>query len=290
MQPDAREVRDGTDVAMTVGWRRPRAAEALPLVVLLAVVAVRELRPLAPLALAAGLLLSLRSADAGRNGSSAAWAWGAALPLSLSLAWGTLGAPQPPPGVAGCADPLSPFALWRLAEAAIALGALALVARRLRADRASLSLRWPGPTTVVLACAGAVAAGPLALVLSAAVAAPFFGGFRLELGLAGAIVPALVFSASNGAMEELLYRGALQGWAARAIGRSGAFVFQAAVFGFAHAGPDFVASPAPVVLALTAAAMLAGLIVWRTRSLLLPIAVHAAFDIPIYYYFACRVG
>ena len=61
--------------------------------------------------------------------------------------------------------------------------------------------------------------------------------------LAGAIVPALVFSASNGAMEELLYRGALQGWAARAIGRSGAFVFQAAVFGFAHAGPDFVASP-----------------------------------------------
>jgi len=194
------------------------------------------------------------------------------------------------PRGAAAAAPLSPFALWRLAEAAIALGALALVARRLRADRASLSLRWPGPTTVVLACAGAVAAGPLALVLSAAVAAPFFGGFRLELGLAGAIVPALVFSASNGAMEELLYRGALQGWAARAIGRSGAFVFQAAVFGFAHAGPDFVASPAPVVLALTAAAMLAGLIVWRTRSLLLPIAVHAAFDIPIYYYFACRVG
>jgi hypothetical protein len=40
-------------------------------------------------------------------------------------------------------------------------------------------------------------------------------------------------------------------------------------------------------------ALIAAVIAIRTRSLLLPIAIHVALDLPIhyhYYYFACRAG
>jgi membrane protease YdiL (CAAX protease family) len=43
----------------------------------------------------------------------------------------------------------------------------------------------------------------------------------------------------------------------------------------------------PVMAAMTAGALIAAVIAIRTRSLLLPIAIHVALDLPIYYYFAC---
>ena len=64
---------------------------------------------------------------------------------------------------------------------------------------------------------------------------------------------------------------------------------QAVIFGAAHTGPDFTGSALPVVLAIAAAGLLAGLIVRRTGSLLLPILVHIAFDVPLYYAVACRL-
>jgi membrane protease YdiL (CAAX protease family) len=36
--------------------------------------------------------------------------------------------------------------------------------------------------------------------------------------------------------------------------------------------------------------VLAGVIVKRTGSLLVPIVIHAAFDIPLYYSLACRLS
>jgi membrane protease YdiL (CAAX protease family) len=42
--------------------------------------------------------------------------------------------------------------------------------------------------------------------------------------------------------------------------------------------------------ATTAGALIAAVIAIRTRSLLLPMAIHVALDLPIYYYFACRAG
>ena len=41
------------------------------------------------------------------------------------------------------------------------------------------------------------------------------------------------------------------------------------------------------MLALGVGGLLAGVIAVRTRSLLIPIAVHIGLDIPIYFAFAC---
>jgi membrane protease YdiL (CAAX protease family) len=46
----------------------------------------------------------------------------------------------------------------------------------------------------------------------------------------------------------------------------------------------------PVMLAMVAVAFVAGSIARRTGSLTVPLAIHAAADIPIYLYWACRVG
>jgi membrane protease YdiL (CAAX protease family) len=64
---------------------------------------------------------------------------------------------------------------------------------------------------------------------------------------------------------------------------------QALIFGLAHSGADFVGPVIPVVLAIAAAGLIAGLIVRRSGSLWLPIVVHIAFDVPLYYALACRV-
>ena len=129
--------------------------------------------------------------------------------------------------------------------------------------------------------------GPLALVLGPLLARPFFGEISYDVLALGAIVPALVFAVSNGVMEEVIYRGALLGWSARIMGVGPALVGQAVVFGVAHSGTDVTGPALPLMLAMGAGGFLAGAIALRTRSLLLPIAVHVGLDIPIYYAFAC---
>jgi len=67
-----------------------------------------------------------------------------------------------------------------------------------------------------------------------------------------------------------------------------AVAVQAAAFGLAHGvGGDFAGSPLPVMAATAAAGLALGAITLRTGSLLLPVALHAALDIPIYYANAC---
>jgi membrane protease YdiL (CAAX protease family) len=88
-------------------------------------------------------------------------------------------------------------------------------------------------------------------------------------------------------MEELIYRGALLGWSGRVMGVAPALVGQAIVFGLAHSGSDVIGYGVPLSVALGVGGLVAGVIAIRTRSLLLPIAVHVGLDIPIYYAFAC---
>jgi CAAX protease family protein len=88
-------------------------------------------------------------------------------------------------------------------------------------------------------------------------------------------------------MEELVYRGALLGWSARVMGVGAAVVGQAVVFGLAHSGADVGGNGLVLSLALGVGGLIAGIIAVRTRSLLLPIAIHVGLDIPIYYAFAC---
>ena len=100
-------------------------------------------------------------------------------------------------------------------------------------------------------------------------------------------MPALVFAVANGVMEELIYRGALMGWSARVMGLGPAVVGQAVVFGLAHSGADVIGFAAAADARAGLGGLIAGVITVRTRSLLIPIAVHIGLDIPIYFAFAC---
>jgi membrane protease YdiL (CAAX protease family) len=260
------------------------ASVALPVALVIVGALVRETRPVILVALLAGVAIAIR------RDTPARWAWSAALPIAVALCWGLLPPPVADPAGADCANPFSPPAVWRVGESAVVLGSIAILARTLPVSLRSLGLRRPSRPVVGLSVAGFVVFGPLALLLGAALARPFFGTFSLDLGQAAAVVPALLFAVSNGFMEEVAYRGAFLTWMARVSGLWPAVVLQGVLFGLAHAGPDFVGSPLPVMATMTAGALIAAVIAIRTRSLLLPIAIHVALDLPIYYYFACRAG
>jgi len=256
----------------------------------------RSVVPLGLLALAAALpLLRLPVLIALVAGTSVAiarhapvrWTWAAGIPVAVSLAFGAW--PAPPAAVDGsdCANAFSPIALWRAGEAIVVLASLAVVAATLHARRSSLGLRRPSRSVVRWSVLGFVVVGPLAFVVGPLLARPFFGQIEYGGAILGALVPALLFAIANGTMEELAYRGALLGWSAKVIGVWPAVIGQAVVFGLAHSGSDVVSNGLPLVLALGAAGLIAGIITVRTRSILLPIALHVGFDIPIYYAFAC---
>ncbi len=274
---------------MTVRGALPRepaaAARAfLPIVLVLLAVAVRETRLAVLVALVAGTLVAIR------RDAPVRWAWAAPVPVALSLCWGLIVPPAAAATGADCASLVSPPAVWRLAEAVLVLGAVAVLAVGLRAPAASLYLRWPAVRVIEIAALGFGLFAILGIVVGPALAQPFFGAFRLDLSQPGALLPALIFALANGIMEEIAYRGALMGWSARVIGLGPALGLQAIVFGLAHGGPDTIGSPLPVIVALAAGGLLAGLIAVRTRSLLLPIAIHVALDLPLYVYLACRIG
>ncbi len=222
--------------------------------------------------------------------SPALLAWAAAVPIAVSLTWGALPAPAIPPNAASCSDPLSPHAMWRVGEGALVLAVLGVVAVLVRARPSSLGIRRPSRWVGLVALAGAVLVGPVALFIGPVLARPFFGSIPMTTGDPAALLPALLFAIANGLMEELAYRGALMGWTAPGLGRRAALTGQAVVFGLAHLGPDFVGSPLPVLGAMVAGALVAGWLVRRTGSLAIPLAVHIAVDIPLYYAFACRLG
>ena len=254
----------------------------LPVVVLAVAAAFPAVRVPALALLVAGFFVAWRR----RRPEAAAWA--GTIPVAVSLTFGLI--PLPPSATDGstCASPVAPFATVRLGEAVLALGALALVYAFVGRGLAELGLRRPSPTVATIALVGAVLAGPFALVLGPPLSEPFFGPLPIRTGELLAIVPAIVFAVSNGVMEEVIYRGALQGWLARTAGVAPAIAAQAIVFGLAHgASQDFVGSPVPVVALMVAGGAVAGWIVVRTGSLAIPLALHVAVDIPLYYGNAC---
>src|SRR4051812_29397243 len=262
---------------------RPAVATSLvPIAIVIVAALVRDARPLALGLVVIGSIVALVRRDETR------FAWAACVPVAINLAWALLPPPLADAGGADCANQLSPPAMWRTAEAVLVLAAAAALAWRLGTSRADLGLRIPSRPVVLASIAAFVVFGPLALVLGATLARPFFGSFALDLGQPLAVVPALVFAVSNGAMEEIVYRGVFIAWTRTLIGLGPAVALQAILFGLAHGGRDFVGSRVPVMLAMTAGALIAAALAIRTRSLLLPIAAHVALDIPIYYYFACR--
>ena len=242
---------------------------------------------LPPLRLAALVVLAIGAAISVARDAPVRWTWAGAVPVAVSLFWGTFPAPLAATDLGDCANPASPVAVWRALEAVVVLIALAIVAFVLRASTGTLYLRWPARRWFPWAIASFVVAGPVALLAGPYLARPFFGDVSYAF-VAGALLPALVFAVSNGVMEEAIYRGALLGWSARVMGVGPAVVGQAVAFGLAHSGADVIGLQVPLVLAMGLGGLFAGLIAIRTRSLLIPMALHIGLDIPIYFAFACR--
>jgi len=232
------------------------------------------------------IVLALGAAVAVARDAPVRWTWGGAVPVALSLFWGTLLVQHPATDLADCANPASPVAAWRAIEALVVLGSLVAIGLVLRATPDSLFIRMPARSWWRWAVLGFVVAGPLALLVGPYLARPFFGDVSYVL-VVGAAVPALIFAVSNGVMEEVAYRGALLGWSGRVMGTGPALIGQAIVFGLAHSGTDVVGFQVPLSLAMGLGGLLAGILTLRTRSLLIPIAVHIGLDLPIYLAFAC---
>ena len=261
---------------------REFARSSVPIGLIILAAAVAPTRPFVLAALVAGVVVAVRREAPVR------WAWAAPIPVAVALTWGLLAAPVADLAGGDCTIVTSPPAVWRLAEAALVLGVLAVLAAVLHVKPIDLLLRWPRREAVQLAIVGAVILGPLGLVLGTALAQPFFGSFSLDLGDLAFLMPALVFATANGVTEELAYRGALLNWTGRVTGTWTALIAQAVVFGLAHGGDDVGGSPIVLMAVLGFGGFIAGWIALRTRSLLIPIAWHVALDLPLYAYLACR--
>jgi len=263
---------------------------AMPLVPLVAAAAFEPLRIPVIAVLLLGLLvaLGLRRDREQALGRGAILAWAACLIVSVNLAWDSLGLPAALPSGTSCADMLSPFALFRAAGAAAVLICLMLVLRLVRSAPSEIGLRWPSRVWMIVSLAALPAIGIVAAVVGPPLAEPFFGRVPSPTADLRPLVPALVFAVANSFMEEAAYRGALLRWLTPTIGLTSALALQAAVFGLAHGvGTDFVGSPLPVMAATAAAGLVLGALAVGTNSLLLPIALHIALDIPVYYGKVC---
>jgi membrane protease YdiL (CAAX protease family) len=269
-------------------WATPRLAAlgmaTLPIAVVFWAILVPPLRPAALAFVVAGFLYQRW------RGSEAVWPWAATIPLATIITWSLLPALRALPGAASCTDLLSPPMVWRVSELGLVLVTVTVLARAVGAGRDHLPLGRGDRSFVALAAVAGFAIAPAALLLGEHAARPFFGTVHLQIALVGAVAPAVLFGFANATLEEVVYRGVLLRWMERSVGTLAAILVQATAFGLAHTGSDFISSPIPVLATMFVAGILAGLIVKRTGSLLVPIIVHAAFDIPLYYSLACRLS
>lgn len=280
-------------VLVMVTVRKPitpgAALAGIPIGLLLVAAAFEALR--LPLLLALGVTFVVGWWSHRRDPEhGAVWTFitGACLVVTMSLAWTGLELPAAARDGSTCTDPLAPFAAYRAVGATIGLTAVAVVMRLLGMAAASIGIRRASAGAVAMALAALVAVGILASLIGPALAEPFFGPLPVQLGNPAALVPALVFAIANASMEETAYRGILLRGLMRSWSPMLALGVQALVFGLAHGvGSDFSGSPLPVMAATAVGGLAFGALALRTGSLLVPVALHAALDIPIYYANAC---
>lgn len=269
--------------------KQPSPIAAIPVIALLMAAAFEPMRLGVMVFLLLGLVVLLLWQS--RTGSPAGGhllSFAACLLVSVSLVWDSLGLPASLPGAASCADPLTPFAVYRAIGAVVVLTCLVLIVRLVRAAPAEIGLRWPSRGWVAFSLAAVPAVGLAAVLIGPPLAEPFFGRVVPATADLRALVPALLFAIANASMEEAAYRGALLRWLTPTFGLTTAVALQAIVFGLAHGvGTDFVGSPLPVMAATAAAGLILGLIAIRTGSLLPVVAIHIALDIPVYYGKVC---
>ena len=259
----------------------------MPLVLLIAGAAVEWLRLPVVLLLLAGLAAGFLRTRRLPGSHPAVLVHAGCFVVALDIAWA--GAPLGPfIGDLACGDRFVPFALLRLIGAVLVLASVAVILHVRRAEPAEIGLRWPSRRWLVASVAVLPLVGIAAVVLGPILAKPFFGPVSSISPDPWTLVPALAFAIANASMEEVAYRGALLRWLAPVTGAASALALQALVFGLAHgAGTDFTGSPLPVMAATAASGLVLGALALRTRSLLLPIAIHVALDIPVFYGKVC---
>ncbi len=198
--------------------------------------------------------------------------------------------PMPLPDATHCSDPFALPAVSRVVQASPVLGTAALAAR-LSGDRDALRIRMPANRRVsAVALLAPFVVLPGALWIGPLFAQPFFGHVGLATGELRTLVPAAMFAVANAGLEEVELRGSLLGWSAPALGMGGAIVGQAAIFGFAHLGTAITGLGPLLWLGMATSVAVAGLVAARSGSLLLPFAVHAALDVPLFYAYASRAA
>jgi len=208
--------------------------------------------------------------------------WAACLAVALNLAWGGVPMAAFIGGEVACADRVAPFAILRVAGALLVLTSVALIVRLVGAAPGEIGLGWPSRPWLLISLVVLPVIGAAAVILGPPLAEPFFGSMSSPAALP-AMASALLFAVANASMEEVVYRGVLLRWLAPITGLASALALQAIVFGLGHGvGTDFIGSPLPVMAATAGAGLILGALALRTRSLLLPIAIHVALDIPVF--------
>jgi len=276
------------------GWSRASLSARLPAIVLVAVIALAAVvRETAPFVFIGVLFAYLLARRFGNRSTALA----AVLPAAAILVWRALPEPVADPTGLDCANVLAPPALWRFLEAAVGLIAIGALVVDRRASFGELGFKRGSRRVRLIAVSGLIVLAPIAIYAGTVVGdsrfgTSLFGTYQLDLSQPLALLPALIFAASNALAEELAYRGAMRTWLVPSLGVVGANLAQAIVFGLAHTGQDFVGPQAviPTMLAMVVVGFVGGIIARRTGSLTLLLAFHAAADIPIYLYWACRVA
>jgi membrane protease YdiL (CAAX protease family) len=276
--------------AATPGIDRALTSALPPVILLVAAAAVESLRlPVLALLLVAFLAAALRARPSGGEPPAPhLLAYGGCLVVALNLAWGGVPLSTIVGIGATCADRLAPFAALRVVGALLVLAAVWVVMRLVHGRPADIGLSLPSRAWLVPAVVAVALVGAGAALLGPRLAEPFFGPISPPTADLGALAPAILFALANATMEEVAYRGALLRWLTPAAGVVNALALQAFIFGLAHGvGTDFIGSPLPVMAGTAAAGLLLGVLALRTRSLLLPIAIHLALDIPVFYGKVC---
>jgi membrane protease YdiL (CAAX protease family) len=280
--------------ARITGWSRTPFAARLPAILVVAVIGlaavVRETAPF----IFVGVLFAYLLMRQFRTPSTVL---AAVLPAAAILVWRSL--PEPVADASGldCANLVAPPVVWRFLEAAVGLAVIGALLLDRKSTPGELGFRRGSPRVRLLAIAALIVVTPLSMYVASLVGQgrfgiSFFGDYALDFSQPLALVPALVFAASNALAEELAYRGAMRTWLTPSLGVVGANLAQAIIFGLAHTGEDFVGLEAaiPTMIAMVVVGFVGGVVARRTGSLTLLLAIHAAADIPIYFYYACRIA
>ena len=259
----------------------PLAALAL----LLLAAAIPLVRPLAAVLVLAAWCVAAAS---GRRGAGTI-ALAAIASLAVVMPWPLVLGTDVPIGDPACTSPISEIAMRRLVVACAGLALAWLAARSAGASREELGLRRPGRVEAAVAIAAVAVLAIGGLWIGPAIAEPFFGRLDFPTPVA-ALVPAVVFGVANGVLEEVQYRGVLQGLLGRIAPAWVAIGVQGLVFGFVHAGPEVLALLPVHVAMLGAVGVAGGIARRRLGSVWIPAGVHVGADIALYVGLACRAA